>query len=220
MFKPRVIFLGFVYGILMRSFLKIIVGVKYINKESLQKEKQFIIVSNHNSHFDTMALMSALSFSQLSVTHPVAAGDYFGGSAFKAFITELFTNAILIKRKSDADGENPIEIMSKALKKGKSLILFPEGSRGEPEKMQKFKKGIGILLEKHPHIAYIPVYMRGMGKVLPKGEKLIVPFDVYVTFGEPNYCHSKSVEEIVETIENEILELKEKSALTEPTKHK
>ncbi|MEN9999530.1 MAG: hypothetical protein RI922_2520 [Bacteroidota bacterium] len=204
----RSAFLAFLYSILMRGFLRIIVGVKYINKEVINKEKQFIIVSNHNSHLDTMALMSSLSFRQLSKTHPIAAGDYFGDSVTKSFITRLFTNAILIRRTKDGSSENPIEMMSRALSEGRSLILFPEGSRGEPEKMQEFKKGIGILLQKHPDIKYIPVYMRGMGKVLPKGEKLLVPFDTYVMFGEPSTTKAAEIEEIVKEVEGRIMELR------------
>ena len=201
--------LGFTYLVVMRLFLKIIVGVKLINKENLKKKKQFIIVSNHNSHLDTMALMSSMSWIQLPNTHPVAAGDYFGGSPTKAFFTRLFTNAILIRRSKDGGSENPIDQMSQALQKGRSLILFPEGSRGEAEKMQEFKKGIGILLQKHPDIHYLPVFMSGMGRVLPKGEKLLVPFDSYVLFGNPTLCESKEVSEIVKQVENDILVLKE-----------
>lgn len=197
------------YLIAMRLFLRVIVGVKVIRKEALKKQKQFIIVSNHNSHIDTMALMSSLTFKQLPNTHPVAAGDYFGGSPIKAFFSKLFTNAILIRRTKDAGSENPIEQMSQALNQGKSLILFPEGSRGEPEKMQEFKKGIGVILQKHPTVHYLPVYMSGMGKVLPKGEKLLVPFDSYVLFGEPTLCKSTDVAEIVREIETNILGLKD-----------
>lgn len=205
----RKLILGFTYLIVVRIFLRVIVGVKLIRKEALKKQKQFIIVSNHNSHIDTMALMSSLSFNQLPKTHPVAAGDYFGGSPIKAFFSKLFTNAILIRRTKDGGSENPIEQMSQALIEGKSLILFPEGSRGEPEKMQIFKKGIGVLLQKHPNVHYLPVYMSGMGKVLPKGEKLLVPFDSYVLFGEPTLCKSSDIIEIVKEIESNILELKE-----------
>ncbi len=204
----RSAFLAFLYSILMRGFLRIIVGVKYINKEVIRKEKQFIIVSNHNSHLDTMALMSSLTFRQLSKTHPIAAGDYFGDSVTKSFITRLFTNAILIRRTKDGNSENPIDMMSRALSEGRSLILFPEGSRGEPEQMQEFKKGIGILLQKHPEIKYIPVYMRGMGKVLPKGEKLLVPFDSYVLFGEPSTTKALEIPEIVQEVEGKIMALR------------
>lgn len=191
----------------MRTFLKLIVGVKYINKDALSKEKLFIIVSNHNSHIDTMALMAALNYSQLHITHPVAAGDYFGSSALKSKVTKLFTNALLIPRKPVNGAQNPIRMMTDCLNKGDSLILFPEGSRGEPEKMQEFKKGIGLLLKMNNKVPYIPVFMKGMGRILPKGERLLVPFDSYVHIGNPVFCSSENTDEIVKEIEQKIKEL-------------
>lgn len=205
------IFLGLIYTVMMRNFLRYIVGVKFHNKASLKIHKQFILVSNHNSHLDTMALLSSLTSSQLAVTHPVAAGDYFGKSPFRSFLARTFVNAVLIPRKTVKGNKNPISIMNEALDKGRSLILFPEGSRGEPEKMQEFKKGVGILLKTHPGIPYIPVFMKGMGKVLPKGEMLLVPFDTYVCFGEPTYCKSTEIDLIALEIEKTILDLYEKS---------
>lgn len=193
--------LGFVYAVFMRAFLKIIVGVKYRNKEVIKKVPQYILVSNHNSHLDSMALMSALPIKKLVKTHPVAAADYFAKSKIQFFLSRFFINAILIKR-TRAEGEkSPIEIMSDFLKKGDSIILYPEGSRGEPEKMQEFKKGIGVLLKRNPTIPFIPIFMKGMGKVLPRGEKLLVPFDSYVYFGEPIIIQSSDVDEIIKEVE-------------------
>jgi len=193
----------------MRTFLKLIVGVNYRNKEVLKKTKQFIIVANHNSHVDAMALMSAIPSAKIKHVHPVAAGDYFGKSPFKAFVTRLFVNALLIPRSRPVEGEgpDPVQMMVAMLDKGESLILFPEGSRGEPGKMQKFKKGIAFLLEKHPEIPFVPAYMQGMGKILPKGDAVLVPFNSYVIFGEPEFCISTDPEKIVMQVENSILSL-------------
>jgi 1-acyl-sn-glycerol-3-phosphate acyltransferase len=193
----------------MRLFLRIVVGIRYHNKDVLKTANQFIIVSNHNSHLDSLALMSSLSSSQIANTHPVAAGDYFGQSPIKAFFTRFLTNAILIPRTAIKGGQNPIRMMSAALGRGSSLILFPEGSRGEPEKMQEFKKGIGLILKMHPEVPFVPVFMKGMGRVLPKGERMFVPFDTYVCFGEPRNCKATSVDEIVLEIEKSIRDLSE-----------
>lgn len=207
------IFLGFIYHIIMRTFLKIIVGVKYRNKEVLKKTPQFILVSNHNSHLDSMAMLSSLPLSQLVKTHPVAAADYFGKSKFRSFLSRNLVNAILIKRTREKEDKSPIEIMTDVLKMGDSIILYPEGTRGEPEKMQEFKKGIGVLLQRNPNVPFIPVFMKGMGKVLPRGEKLLVPFDTYVCFGEPVFCESKDVDEILKEVENAIRKVAEASSL-------
>ena len=196
--------LSVLYCLVMRSFLKVIVGVVYRNREAIKKVPQFVLVANHNSHLDTMALMSACSPGMIAKTHPIAAGDYFGQSPIRAFFTRFFVNAILIPRSRPKQGEggpDPIELMSEQLDKGHSLILFPEGSRGEPEKFQKFKRGIGILLDRHPGVHYIPVFMKGLGKSLPKGETLLVPFNSLVILGDPRKCESRDIDGIVQEVE-------------------
>jgi len=197
------------YKICMRLFLGIVVGVKYFNQHVLKREKNFIIVSNHNSHLDTMALMAALPIFWLNKTKPVAAGDYFGDTPLKEKLSKYFLNALLIPRTKDEnkEEEHPIDKMLHALDEGNSLILFPEGSRGEAEKMQTFKKGVGVLLKKRKNIPYIPVYMCGFGKAMPKGRLLLVPHECAIYFGEPTYASSDNVDEIVLEIESNVLRL-------------
>jgi 1-acyl-sn-glycerol-3-phosphate acyltransferase len=172
----------FYYKLLMRPFLGIFVGVKLVNSENLRQSGPVIIVSNHNSHLDTMSLMAALPFNQLLRTHPVAAADYFGGSWFKRFISRWVLNAILIKRTREAGDLSPTDQLIQFIDKGHSLILFPEGSRGEPEEIQDFQKGIGAM-----------------------GETLLVPFDAYVVVGNSRHIQHEGVLEIVHEVKQAIL---------------
>ena len=195
----------FYYKLLMRPFLGIFVGVKLVNSENLRQSGPVIIVSNHNSHLDTMSLMAALPFNQLLRTHPVAAADYFGGSWFKRFISRWVLNAILIKRTREAGDLSPTDQLIQFIDKGHSLILFPEGSRGEPEEIQAFQKGIGAILHRRAQVPYIPVFMSGMGRILPKGETLLVPFDAYVVVGNSRHIQHEGVLEIVHEVKQAIL---------------
>ena len=83
----------FYYKVIMRPFLSLFVGVKWINTSRLSHPMPFLLVSNHNSHLDTMSLMAALPIKQLIRTHPVAAADYFGNSPFKRFLSRWVINA-------------------------------------------------------------------------------------------------------------------------------
>jgi 1-acyl-sn-glycerol-3-phosphate acyltransferase len=198
----------FIWKYLVKSIVRYIVGISYRDNSAVKKTKQFILVGNHNSHLDTATILSALPNNALENTHPVAAADYFGRTPLTTKISEYFLNAVLIKRCKEGSGENPIEQMDKMLKAGKSLIIFPEGSRGNPEEMQKFKKGIGILLEKNPEVPFIPVYLDGMGKALPKGDGLLVPFTGSITFGKPSYkAEHMCIDKIVQFVEQSVLDL-------------
>ncbi len=49
-----------IYKGVFHWFLKLIVGVQFTDCQFLKKEKQFIILANHNSHLDTLSLLSSL----------------------------------------------------------------------------------------------------------------------------------------------------------------
>jgi len=72
-----------------------------------------------------------------------------------------------------------------ALDNGDILILFPEGSRGSPEKISKIRKGLFYLVRERNDTKITPVVMYGLGRALPRGEALFVPFNCDVIVGDP-----------------------------------
>ena len=194
------------YTIFWRNFLKIIIGLKCYNNEILRKKKQFILIANHNSHMDTMAIMSCMPFRYINRVHPVAAEDFFGGSRFKEILMRYLVNATLIPRKSanSDDDVDPIKVMSNLLEKGRSIIIYPEGSRGTPGVMSDFKKGIGYLVKKNPTVDVIPVYLDGLHKTLPKGKHLILPYNCRIIFGDSINFNSFDLDNIISNAEKAI----------------
>lgn len=202
--------LQLIYSFLVRWFLKLIIGVKFDDSTFLLNEKQFIIVANHNSHLDTMCLMACVPRKIIDKIKPVAAQDHFGKTKFQEILSNFFINSLLIPRKRDKENpeNDPINKMIKALDDGFSLILFPEGTRGEPEKEQPLKPGIGLVLSQRPDIKYVPAYMKGMGKAMPKGDNLIVPFNSTLTFGDPIKIKTTQINDILNQIDKSFKELK------------
>jgi 1-acyl-sn-glycerol-3-phosphate acyltransferase len=206
----RRLFLRLLYSGFGRPFLKVIVGVDFPVLKALREERQFILVANHNSHLDTATLLAAMPSAILHRVHPVAAADHFGKRPWQAKLTRLCVNALLIPRKRDPDDplNDPINIMLAELDAGGSLILFPEGTRGEPETLQRFKKGVGIVLSQRPGIPYIPVFMDGLGKAMPKGDNLILPHPGRLYFGAPTRVTSTDPDLITEQVERDVLALR------------
>jgi 1-acyl-sn-glycerol-3-phosphate acyltransferase len=202
------------YGYLMRTFLRMFVGVKFDSARFLLDEKQFIIVANHNSHLDTMTIMSSLPRQMIHKVKPVAAADHFGKTKLKTKLSNFFVNTLLIPRKRDKENpaNDPINRMLKALDEGYSLILFPEGTRGEPEVRQTLKPGIALVLTQRPHIKYVPAYMKGMGKAMPKDDSLIVPFASSIVFGKAkSITPDQDISTILSQIESDFTALREGS---------
>lgn len=208
LFKMKKLSIRIFYFLIVRPALRFIVGVRFENKEVFEEEEQFIIVANHNSHFDALSLLAALPAKHLVNTHAVAAADYFGKSRISRIAMNIIFNAIFINRVR-AEGEpSAIEILDGYLKSGKSLILFPEGSRGKAGVLADFKKGIAILLKRNPHIHFIPAYLNGFGRVLPKDSSVILPMISKVRFGEAQILEVKDIEASLDKVKEAILSLK------------
>ena len=76
----------------------------------------------------------------------------------------------------------PLEAVLEA---GGLLLLFPEGTRGEPDVMENMRAGIHHLAKRKPEVPVVPVFLHGCGMALPKGEALFVPTVVDLVVGEP-----------------------------------
>lgn len=212
----RFFFVRLLYAIIIRPWLRHIIGVKFENRETFDDLDQFIVVANHNSHFDALSIMAALPGKKLKNTRTVAAGDYFGKSGFTKSLMSFFFNAILIQRNKKEEGEDQTEshensaldILDENLKKGYSMILFPEGSRGKAGVITDFKKGVAILLKENPNIPFVPVYLDGFGRVLPKDARLIIPLVCKVRFGQPIHPSTHDIDTILEEVRDAIFSLK------------
>ena len=66
----------------------------------------------------------------------------------------------------------------------KQSVWFPEGERSPNGKLQDFKPGIGMLLEKFP-VCVIPVFIHGTHEALPPGKFLPRLRSIRLVFGKP-----------------------------------
>lgn len=174
-----------IFYLFVKIAVLFLLGLNVRRKELLPSDGPAIVVANHNSHLDTMVLMALMPLSKLKDIKPVAAADYFFSSPWKAWFSENVLGIIPVDRGGANRTNDPLEGCYRALNEGKVLILFPEGSRGEPEQMTRLKKGVSYLAEKFPETPVVPVFTHGLGKALPKGSFLLVPFFCDIFIGEP-----------------------------------
>jgi len=196
----------FFFLVVVKPLLSILIGVNVFGRQHLPAQGQFILIANHNSHLDALALMNLFPLTKLHRVRPVAAADYFMTNVLLRWFACDLINIVPIPRTGITKANNPLTRMAEALELGTSLIVFPEGSRGAPETMQAFKSGVAHLIHKFPNIPVIPVYMRGMGQNLPKGEVLVIPFFCDVMIGPPQH-YSGSKDEITAAMEATIMDL-------------
>ncbi len=148
------------------------------------KAEQRIYFANHQSHADLVLMWAALPEELRRITRPIAAKDYWTKTPFKQWITTAVFNAIYVDRAKTGD-QDPLDPLMEALENGDSIILFPEGTRGNQEEPQKFKSGLYNLAQKFPHVVLVPAWINNVQRVMPKGEIVPVPILCSVTFGAP-----------------------------------
>lgn len=197
---------GAFFLLFVRPVLTIMLGAQVRGREHLPTKGPAIIVANHNSHLDTMTILTMFPMRMLPRLRPVAAMDYFMRSGLMAWFATNIIGIIPIVRGGHAAGTNPLAPCEEALDRGEILIIFPEGSRGEPEQLQQFKKGVAHLAKARPATPVHPLFMHGLGKALPKDSVFIVPFNCDVVAGEP-FFWKDSIEGFMETLQTRMAAL-------------
>ena len=156
-----------------------------------------LIIANHVSLLDTLAIRYALPAPERARTATVGARDFFAPSpadrglrrALRACTCSYVTNAYrvcLIGRGDDmGDG---IPRITAILRDGWNVILFPEGTRSRSGQMGRFRMGVAHLAA-HTGTRVLPVGIRGTDQLMPVGSKAIRHGRVVVRAGEPTGVH-------------------------------
>ncbi len=162
------------------------------NRQKLPLKGPAIIAANHNSHLDTLVMLSLYPLSKVHKLRPVAAADYFLSNPLIAWFSLNVIGIIPLKRTGSVK-KALFKSCHEALDNKDILLIFPEGTRGEPEKSGKLKKGIFYLCKDRTDTKIIPVMTHGLGRSLPRGEALFVPFTCDVIIGDelPVFNNSK-----------------------------
>jgi len=146
-----------------------------------------VYFANHSSHLDALVVWGALPAWLRGVTRPVAAEEYWQRSRVRSFLATKVFRSVLIPRTNAGlfAGRGSLEKMLRELDGGCSLILFPEGTRGDGDEIAEFQAGLYQLCRERSGLEAVPVYLENLGRVLPKGEFWPLPTASSVIFGRP-----------------------------------
>lgn len=173
------------FALLIRPILLVICGLNVRHRERLKCAGPALVVANHNSHLDALALICLFPLSRLSKLRPVGAKDYFFRNRWLAWFSTRILGVLPLDRDQKSGRRDLLAPISDALRDDQIVFLFPEGTRGEPEELSEFKTGIAHLAKRHEGVPVLPIFFHGLGKALPRGEALLVPFFLDVYVGRP-----------------------------------
>jgi 1-acyl-sn-glycerol-3-phosphate acyltransferase len=135
-------------------------------------------MSNHASYADIVALFMALPIIPGFLAKRELMSIPFLAAALRA------GGHVLIDRGKRESARQAIDSAAQQVRSGKTVLIFPEGTRGDAKMIGTFKSG-GFHLAKAAGVSIIPVGLRGTGEVGPKHSFLFWPGKVEVHIGQP-----------------------------------
>jgi long-chain acyl-CoA synthetase len=139
-----------------------------LGRGNIPANRNFIVVANHSSHLDFGLVSHALGASGRELV-VLAAKDYFFNTGLRRFAVRNFTRLIPFDRE-----RAQIESLDQALAElaaGRSVLMFPEGTRSPDGAIHEFKSGVGYLASR-AGCDVLPIRIRGTFEVLGKGQLL------------------------------------------------
>src|SRR5690606_20827382 len=134
---------------------------KVINESSEDFSKPAVIIANHTSFLDILAVGMLHPKICFLVNDWVYNSPVFGKAVQRADFYPVSSGI-----------ENSLEPLKKKIKQGYSLMAFPEGTRSDSNKIRRFHKGAFYLANEF-NLDILPVLIHGNSEVNPKGSFII-----------------------------------------------
>jgi 1-acyl-sn-glycerol-3-phosphate acyltransferase len=175
--------LRFAGMLFLRVFLAVYFRLEIVGRERIPRSGPFVLVANHASHLDAVALACALPIGQWHHAYAAAAQDYFFKGFFRSLVAVVFTNAMPFDRREDP--KRSLELCADLLHVSReALIMFPEGTRSADGEVHQFRPGVGKLVA-GTTTPVVPAYIDGAFRAWPKGSAIPKPHRVRIGLGEP-----------------------------------
>lgn len=198
----------FTYNVMKNGakvFLKLYFRLKGEGLENIP-DGPFILAPNHQSFFDGLFVAVFLKNKLMKQTYFYAKEKHIKNKLVK-FVANKH-NVIVMDL---SDLKTSLQKMAEVLKRGKNIIIFPEGTRTLSGELGDFKKTFAIL-SRELNVPIVPVAINGAYDALPRGTHFPKPWKkINVKFLKPvmpeNHTYD-SLKEIVQTKVSEQLNIK------------
>jgi len=154
--------------------------------------------ANHTSHLDTLVVLKVLPRRYRWRLSVAAAADYWFANPLLGNLTAFLFNIFPMAREGNVrpSMEHSVDLIDR----GWSVLIFPEGTRSLSGEMQPFKPGVGLLAVELG-VPVVPIHLRGVYAILPKGSSVPRRGPVEVTMGAPlrfppGMDHAQAAQEI------------------------
>jgi 1-acyl-sn-glycerol-3-phosphate acyltransferase len=157
-----------------------LVGIQLVvnGQEHISKDKPYLIMGNHQSLFDIFVVPAAIPVTFVGIE----AARHFSYPFF-GYLTRKWGN-IPIRRNDLNSAKKSLKLVQQTIENGMSIGVMPEGHRTTTGKMNTFKKG-PFHLAKSAQADILPFGVKGLYQYNRKGDFMIYPGRVTVTFGQP-----------------------------------
>jgi 1-acyl-sn-glycerol-3-phosphate acyltransferase len=145
----------------LQIYLMFNIPKKVINPSEEDFSKPAVIIANHQSHID-LPLVMMLNPKLLILTNDWVWNNIFYGMVVK------FADYYPVSN----DVEKGMDLMKARVAEGYSILIFPEGTRSETGKIQRFHKGAFYLAEKLG-IDILPIQIHGANDCMTKKENFL-----------------------------------------------
>lgn len=153
-------------------------SVKIEGREKIKPGQSYVVVANHQSFYDVIALYAKMGMDLRWVMKAeLRKVPVFG------YANERVGNVYVDRKKSAAAVES-IRKAESLLKKGTSLVFFPEGTRSVTGEMGAFKKG-AYMTAIDMNLPILPVSISGTREILPATTFGLFPGKAKITVHDP-----------------------------------
>lgn len=141
-----------------------------------------VVVANHCSHADTAVLLAALPAGAQPVF--AAAADYWFDVPVRRFVASSLIGVLPVRRSGADTYAQLLAAARPALRAGRTVVVYPEGTRSTDGEVKEFRSG-ALRLARDCGVPVVPVAVLGTAEVLPKGASFICHAPMRVRIGEP-----------------------------------